>query len=649
MPARRRSWSLLVGVAAVALFGLGATPAMADIPWAGCLAANYQCGKLAVPLDHAGKIPGTVEISVTRKVAASNPSRTAIVAFAGGPGQAAQPFAREFATMLKAGLGDKDLLVFDQRGTGKSGSLSCAALKDNGGLDLLIARCSNELGARRAFYTSGDSVADLEDLRIAGGYDHLILYGVSYGTKVALAYAAAHPAQTSALILDSTVLPEGPDSLRRSTATAVPRVIGDDLCAAGACKGATPNAVHDLKVLAAQLDKRSIRAAVFDGRGRRYTASLGVNGLLDLMTAGDLNPAIRAQLPAAVRSALKGDRQPLLRLSANSAGLDNGESLPGVTGLQSEEDEEFGDGALYLATLCEENPTFPWTRGASLSQRTKQLADAVDAAPAGTWGIFPKSVGLGSFAGTCLGWNTATAAAPVAGVLPNVPVLVLSGQADLRTPLEDAQQIVSRFPQGKLVQIPQVGHSVMTAEYGTCAKDAVATFLKGAVIAACAPVENPFTPTTRAPRSLADVKKAASLPSKAGRTLNVLPATLVDVRRAIIGEILTYGQVPTTLGGLRGGSVKVKSQKQWTLRRYELVPGVQISGTYRQNGSSTFTFSGAKAASGAVTLSKSGRATGRLGGSKVNVKPRAGAASVTTGLPSLADALKLARASAVGG
>ncbi len=645
MPARRRSWPLLAGLLASISLAASTSPAQAaDIPWAGCLAANYQCGKLSVPLDHKGALPGTVSLSVTRKVAPTNPTRTAIVAFAGGPGQAAQPFARSFASLVSVGLADKDLLVFDQRGTGKSGSLSCAALQDRGNFDLLIGRCSTELGARRALYTTADTVADLEDLRIAGGYDQLILMGVSYGTKVALAYAAAYPARTRGLILDSTVLPEGPDSLRRGTATATTRVIGDDLCASRACKDATPNAVGDLRRLAGDLAKGSISAPVFDGDGRRYTARLGVNGLLDLITAGDLSPAIRAQLPAAVRSARKGDRQPLLRLSANSGGLDSRDALPGERLQSEEDDEEFGDGALYLATLCEENPTFPWARGGSLSQRTKQLADAVAAAPAAAWGLFPRSVGLGSFAGTCLGWNVASAAPPAPGPLPDIPVLVLSGQADVRTPLEDATTLVARFPQGKLVAIPQVGHSVLTAEYGTCGKDAVSAFLKGAAPAACKAVDSPFQPTSRAPRSLADIPKAGSLPSRPGRTLNLLPAALTDARRAIIGEILATGGLPESIGGLRGGSARVKSQTRWTLRSYELVPGVRISGSYNANGTSTFTFSGSNAASGAITLTKSGRATGRLGGSRVNAKPRASAASVATDLPTLAQALEMARA-----
>ena len=86
-----------------------------------------------------------------------------------------------------------------------------------------MERCAEQLGPDRAFYTTADSVADIEAIREAGGYEKLILYGTSYGTKVALQFAQDHPEQVQALVLDSVVLPDGPDQLLRSTTASVPR------------------------------------------------------------------------------------------------------------------------------------------------------------------------------------------------------------------------------------------------------------------------------------------------------------------------------------------------------------------------------------------------------------------------------------------
>ena len=88
--------------------------------------------------------------------------------------------------------------------------------------------------------------------------------------------------------------------------------------------------------------------------------------------------------------------------------------------------------------------------------------------------------------------------------------------------------------------------------------------------------------------------------------------------------------------------MRVLSESRWQLRAYELVPGVRLSGTYRVKGTSTFTVSGSAAARGTVRLTKSGRATGRLGGTAVNAKARAAAARADGPgeLPSFVEALR---------
>src|SRR3954470_11534938 len=77
-----------------------AAPADAAIPWAACATAGYECATVDVPLDRAGAVAGTVSLSATRVPAATNPGRSAVVALAGGPGQAALPLAADFAQVL---------------------------------------------------------------------------------------------------------------------------------------------------------------------------------------------------------------------------------------------------------------------------------------------------------------------------------------------------------------------------------------------------------------------------------------------------------------------------------------------------------------------------------------------------------------------
>ena len=103
----------------------------------------------------------------------------------------------------------------------------------------LIKSCAEQIGPERAFYTSLDCVADIEALRKALGYEKLVLWGTSYGTKVAEEYAQEYPQHVEALVLDSVVPPTGPDPLDRTTFEAIPRILRQ-LCAYRQCAQITP-------------------------------------------------------------------------------------------------------------------------------------------------------------------------------------------------------------------------------------------------------------------------------------------------------------------------------------------------------------------------------------------------------------------------
>src|SRR4029450_11945285 len=94
------------------------------------------------------------------------------------------------------------VIGFDQRGTGASGVLRCPELERDGRLRSASAaeQCARRLGPKRAFYTTPDSVADMEAIRRAVGAPRLTLFGISYGTKLALAYAREHPDRVERLI-----------------------------------------------------------------------------------------------------------------------------------------------------------------------------------------------------------------------------------------------------------------------------------------------------------------------------------------------------------------------------------------------------------------------------------------------------------------
>ena len=222
------------------------------------------------------RAPGTVGLNIERLQAGAVPTRTAVIGLAGGPGQAALPLAAGMAKEMAPALGSRDLLVFDQRGTGSSGPLACPALEGSaevfGAIGQAFERCALQIGAARGSYTTQESVADIEAIRQAAGYEKLVLFGVSYGTKVALEYAERYPQNVESLVLDSVVPPERDDPFSVGMFQAMKPVF-EELCSAHACAGITSNPLGDIARLAATLQKHALNGYVYDGSGHRHRST----------------------------------------------------------------------------------------------------------------------------------------------------------------------------------------------------------------------------------------------------------------------------------------------------------------------------------------------------------------------------------------
>jgi pimeloyl-ACP methyl ester carboxylesterase len=616
-----RTRSALVAAATVLAAGAGGTPAAeAAVSWAACTPAGFECAALGVPLDRTGRTPGSVVLRVKRRVATTGAgARTAVVALAGGPGQAALPAAADFAELMAPGLADRDLLVLDQRGTGASGRLRCRAFERGASSIVAAARsCALQLGPTRAFYRTADSVADLEDLRRQAGYERLLPFGVSYGTKLALDYAAAYPTRTAGLILDSIVPPEGSDVFNRTTFGAMGRALRH-LCAGGACRGSTRAPLRDLRRLVVRMSRRTLRGVVVLPSGRRARTSATAADLYQALVGGDLNPVLRADVPGAVRAALRGDPAPALRLMARAEGPGGIPTEPGGAALAAPAaaaPAERDSDALFAATRCEES-RLPWPRAAGIGARVRRAARAAVRLPRSATYPFTPAVALFSeVIPLCLGWPHATAAPAPPRPLPAVPALLLDGAADLRTPLEDARAVARRIPGAQVVAVPDTGHSALGSDLSGCAGGAVAAFFAGTPPAAC-PRRPVVAPGPLPPRSLGAVAGS----TRARRTLNALRATVADVARSFLSDALAAGRTPAAgsrTGGLRSGSARYE-RDGIRLRRVEYVPGVAVSGFAPRGDGATaaFTVGGRAAARGRVQVGPDGRVTGRLGGRRI--------------------------------
>jgi pimeloyl-ACP methyl ester carboxylesterase len=613
---RMRAPTQVLAASALALT-LGTWPSAstaANLDFGPCASptSQFSCAALPVPLDRSGALPGTVTLNVERRLAGAAPSHTAVVGLAGGPGQAAVPLGEYIAEAIAPALGARDLLVFDQRGTGASSPLSCAALSpaaahSSSTVSELVNRCARELGPSRGDFTTQESVEDIEALRQAGGYEKLVLYGTSYGTKVALEYAERYPQHVEALLLDSTEVPGGPEPFHLATFKAMSPALRE-LCTR-ACAGITSNPVDDLSRLVAALERHPIKGHAYDQSGRPVAVSVNPADVYGLLLAGDENPLLRAAMPAAVHAALHRDPGPLLRLVVLGRSSSSGEESSGI------------DGVLFYDTSCEETP-FPWQRGATEATRAVEAEAALNALPASDFYPFSPEAGLlFQTIPLCVSWPDAGPPPPAPSPLPNVPTLILSGGQDLRTPTENALRVAQQIPDAQVLKVPYTGHSVLGSDLSSCSANALKAFFAGTPVTPCPASADRFPPAPLAPTTLVGLK-ATGISGGRGKTVTASIDTVRDLERMILILAFDEGKIPVgaRFGGLRGGSVRV-TKTATVLDHVTYVPGVQITGAISNDlllkargSAATLRVGGPAASAGSIRLLSGHRIEGVLAG-----------------------------------
>ena len=194
------------------------TSAWPDIAFEPCLVKGNtghlqaECAHWQRPLNPADANSAPIELFVTRLSAtALEAQNDPLTVINGGPGGSSIDLLVDYQQVLRMFTRQRDVIVIDQRGTGRSTPLTCPNLTDTvtdvtpDEVAALTQTCLDALPADPRYFTTSVAVDDLEALRVAMGYDALNMYGVSYGTRVAQHYAQRYPSTTRTLILDGVI------------------------------------------------------------------------------------------------------------------------------------------------------------------------------------------------------------------------------------------------------------------------------------------------------------------------------------------------------------------------------------------------------------------------------------------------------------
>jgi pimeloyl-ACP methyl ester carboxylesterase len=598
------------------IVGLLGSPPAADArtAWQPCDEGTLSCARVSVALDPTGRVPGRVSLFVERYAVAEHPTR-AIVALPGGPGQSGVELFARFRHDFQTLLGTHALVMFDERGVGRSQPLDCR-VPATAGLDgRSISTCASELGRRGDFYSTADTVADLEAIRRALGLGRIDLYGVSYGTFPATQYAKRYPSHVAHLVLDSALPADGDVDVNLDSFESARRQLAS-ICAV-ACRDLDPPA--DLDRFLARLP-----AAAAPGRGHGLGIDRATAGrvILNALNAADLDPFVRASIPAALRLAAGGDLSAVVRLGDLAVASEEAEAAVGATpptGLSSPSTVSVD--AEPLATRCEDE-RFPWSVGDPLAVREAKVRRAESMLSRAAVAPFTPSVAFAAAViDDCERWPATGATPPrEPGALPGVPTLILSGEDDVRTSLEQAERLAAGIPGARVLEVPNVGHAVLADDRSGCTRRALFAFLDGGSVLAC-PASAPPPADPLPPGPLAALGPAGGLTGEAGA---VLVACVVTLRHDV-GLVAPYLVPGLAVAGTVGGGLvdrPVGGRASVELHAISYVRSVSLTGTLAgrrgfARGQLVVRVSGHRY--GALDLAADGTITGTLGGIPVKL------------------------------
>lgn len=280
-----------------------------------------RCGWLSVPENRQRAAGKQVRLHVAVLPSLRlEPAADPLFVLSGGPGQAAGDFYISIAPVLARIRRDRDIVVVDQRGTGRSNRLDCAfpgesdvTFTDPQQLRGIVRSCLAGLPGDPRYYTTSIAVRDLDDVRAALGYRTIDLYGVSYGTRVAQHYMRRYPNNVRVAVLDGVVPPDmalGPDVALDAQAAIDSAFVR---CQADAqCSRAFPNIAATFTALRSRLQSQPVALSVPDPLSAEPTDTrLGAQELSAAVRLLSYSDETLSTLPLLIHEAQIGQPQAL--------------------------------------------------------------------------------------------------------------------------------------------------------------------------------------------------------------------------------------------------------------------------------------------------------------------------------------------------
>ncbi|HMK84778.1 MAG TPA: alpha/beta hydrolase [Steroidobacteraceae bacterium] len=557
-----------------------------------CSAVPAYCGRLDRPLDPTGALADRIGIyfEYYPHTAPGQASGT-LVATEGGPGYPATESREDYLALLAPLRSSRDLLLMDNRGTGKSGVIDCPALQSAAKWTIeLIAGCGESLGDRAALYSTAYAADDLAAILSALDVGPIDLYGDSYGTYFEQVFALRHPRALRSIVLDGAYPLDGTDYAWYPSYAPTMRAKFNLACERSpACARLPGSSIDRIVPVVAELRARPFTAHAMDSDGREIRLTANAAQLAIVMFAGSPALATVRELDAAGRAFEDGDRAPLLRLMAETAsGVDSrdptGSSASWSAGLEA-------------VVMCQDAPQIfdmrlaptqrALDRDRAVTERLRAFPDAYAPFTMDEYRAMPLDY---AFLDQCVAWpvsppgHPASHPVPADAPYPDVPALVISGELDSITTPADGAAVTHAFKHGRQLLVANSFHvNALPRARSPCAAGIVRHFIDTLEPGdtSCASQVPPVRLVARFARHARELEPATALE---GNSATEPQLQFVSAAVLTAADVLTRVRSNSTGRGpgLRGGGFRITERRAFTsiaLDRVHFTEDLEVSGT----------------------------------------------------------------------
>ena len=401
---------------------------------------GLRCLRVNVPLTYRGARPNAgsaphLSLHVTiapafREAARPDP----LFILAGGPGEAGSDVLPLLGNTFRRVRATRDIIFIDQRGTGLSGKLDCNSDSAPDSLteadqERQLRACLAATKAPLAAYSTENAAHDLDQVRRALGYRQVNLWGGSYGTRLAQAYARLYPTSVRALMLDGVAAPDQIIPAGGRDGQAALDLLFQQCAKSPACQRAYPALRQEFAALAARVAAGAIKLTMPDPRtAEPAEVTVSSARFLSIVHSVLYSAQDSRRLPFLIHSAYQGRWAPFIARRNVASDLSNEGGVATV---------------MHLAVVCAED--------------LPRLSPAMAADDAR--GSFMGGERIDQLRALC----KAVPVAPVPYRAPAsiaAPVLMFSGALDPVTPPRRAVAAGAAMLHAQHIVVQNVGHGV---------------------------------------------------------------------------------------------------------------------------------------------------------------------------------------------